>query len=432
MAVTIQIDRLADVVGLQPFTSHHHRRPTSTLLPMTSPGWLVKTVTNSEHLMHISAILATREEKRERARDVSRHKDPRLGRKLRLRDSGDTSLPTSQFSEEILQQYSVEIGSRAEHLRRNRYYQIEPFDRTRVTVTEDAEVSDEPEGRYLNANWVRELNGGKWWIASQAPLPNTAHAFMSIMMQPETRPPKELCPSDESGPCRVRTVVQLTMAEEGGRIKAHPYFPSTVGEHVVVPSEDESNASSLRITLKSKKYIEESKCVHSTVHLVHCTDDGELIKGDTEGGVTFTHLLYTAWPDFGVPSPEDRSSLLAFVRHVHTVNRQASADEHPDPPMIVGCSAGVGRTGAFISLSSLLRSCGLLLPCYPATSASDFPPLPPSPLGPLPAEIQNDLVIREVDSLREQRTSMVQREEQLMLVYEMVHGAFLQSNIEEV
>ena len=127
VAVTIQIDRLADVVGLQPFTSHHHRRPTPTLLPMTSPGWLVKTVTNSEHLMHISAILATREEKRERARDVSRHKDPRFGRKLRLRDSGDTSLPTSQFSEEILQQYSVEIGSRAEHLRRNRYYQIGSF-----------------------------------------------------------------------------------------------------------------------------------------------------------------------------------------------------------------------------------------------------------------------------------------------------------------
>jgi protein-tyrosine phosphatase len=421
--------------GLQRFITSTSHRPSSRAdseIPssntMASPPWLTKAVVNPEYWDRVLSVLTSREGQREQARDMSRHKDLYAPRRVRQRNP---SVSISHLPKEALQHYSVEIGSRSEHLRRNRYYQLEPYDRTRVTVSEDAQVSDEPEGRYLNANWVRELHGGKWWIASQAPLPNTAHAFLSIMMQPETRPPKELCDDGETGPCRVRTVVQLTNAEEGGRIKAHPYFPSEVGESIVVPSEDESNAPSLRITLQSKKANKEAHCIQSTVQLVHCTDDGELIPNDQEGGVTFSHMLYTAWPDFGVPSPEDRASLLAFIRFVHTVNRDSPPGAHPDPPMIVGCSAGVGRTGSFISLCSLLRSSGLLLPCYPPTKSSDFPPLPPSPLGPLPPEIQRDLAALEIDSLREQRVSMVQRPEQQLLVYELLHTAFLQAPVEE-
>lgn len=56
---------------------------------------------------------------------------------------------------------------------------------------------------------------------------------------------------------------------------------------------------------------------------------------------------FTSWPDFGVP--EEASSMLKFVRHVR---------DHVTPtqgPMVVHCSAGVGRTGTFIAIDILLQ-----------------------------------------------------------------------------
>lgn len=60
-----------------------------------------------------------------------------------------------------------------------------------------------------------------------------------------------------------------------------------------------------------------------------------------------TQLHFTCWPDFGVP--EEASSMLKFVRHVRS---------HVTPmqgPMVVHCSAGVGRTGTFIAIDILLQ-----------------------------------------------------------------------------
>ncbi len=96
------------------------------------------------------------------------------------------------------------------------------------------------------------------------------------------------------------------------------------------------------------------------------------------------------------------------------VNREGFAD---DPPIVAGCSAGVGRTGAFIALSSLLRSHKVL---SPAKEPSPPQVLPPSPIGPLPKSVENDAVVKEIDSLREQRPGMVQRDEQVRLIYEML------------
>lgn len=57
---------------------------------------------------------------------------------------------------------------------------------------------------------------------------------------------------------------------------------------------------------------------------------------------------FTIWPDHGVP--EQPSPLLHFVRKVTSSNSPNAG------PMVVHCSAGVGRTGTFITLhSQLLR-----------------------------------------------------------------------------
>ena len=68
-----------------------------------------------------------------------------------------------------------------------------------------------------------------------------------------------------------------------------------------------------------------------------------LQKSDPEHERTVTHMLYTAWPDHGVP--RNAMSLISFI---HRVRR-----EHPvslTTPLLVHCSAGVGRTGTFILL----------------------------------------------------------------------------------
>ena len=329
--------------------------------------------------------------------------------------------------------YSTAIGRHSDNQGANRYADIVPYDRTRVVVgdltSSHLNVGAEGDkGLYLNGSWVRELYGGKLWIATQAPLPHTAHVFLSAIMQPISAPPASLNHPPIHTASRVRTVVQLTQNIESGRRKAHTYFPSTPGESMQLYPNPTSDAPVLKVTLLESKQIDKACCVQSKVSIVPVTST------DPRDAVVFTHLLFTAWPDHGVPEGENQASLLAFVRLVDHVNRDTSSQSpseknlDPDPPIMVNCSAGIGRTGTFIAISSLLRAYHLLNDASPLNPLAP-PPAPlssltSSPLGPLPKELQEDLVVQEIDSLREQRPRMVERDEQIHLVYEVLNQAF--------
>lgn len=333
--------------------------------------------------------------------------------------------------------YSIGIGMHHLHLPMNRYMDIIPYDRTRVVVNHGSNKHDTSlnvDGRYLNANWVLERFGHKWWIAAQAPLRHTAHAFMSLILQPSVTPPQS---SSSTRTSRVRTVVQLTRHVENGRRKADVYFPTEVGQSFVVPPEEGCQAPSLKVNLLQKRSIESAHCVHSTVSVVPLRDSSSLSATTTAGQdeVIFEHLLYLSWPDHGVPNPEDRESLLSFIHLVESTNRDKSrcpvhpdsAPDHPcteldpDPPIMIGCSAGIGRTGSFLAISSLLRKYGFLpTASHPTTPSA----IHASPLGPLPSDFKDDLVLQEVDSLREQRPGMVQKNEQAFLIYEVLVDSF--------
>ena len=56
---------------------------------------------------------------------------------------------------------------------------------------------------------------------------------------------------------------------------------------------------------------------------------------------------FTAWPDHGVP--DYPTPLLIFMRRVKAATPSESG------PTIVHCSAGVGRTGAFIVIDAMLE-----------------------------------------------------------------------------
>ena len=61
-----------------------------------------------------------------------------------------------------------------------------------------------------------------------------------------------------------------------------------------------------------------------------------------------TQLQYQAWPDHGVPT--NAMSIVNFIKQVNKVH--PSSHQYP---LLVHCSAGVGRTGTFIVLDSMMQ-----------------------------------------------------------------------------
>jgi receptor-type tyrosine-protein phosphatase beta len=58
-------------------------------------------------------------------------------------------------------------------------------------------------------------------------------------------------------------------------------------------------------------------------------------------------LQFTTWPDFGVPEPPQ-----TLVRFVRAFRERIGSEMRP---LVVHCSAGVGRSGTFIALDRLLH-----------------------------------------------------------------------------
>ena len=63
--------------------------------------------------------------------------------------------------------------------------------------------------------------------------------------------------------------------------------------------------------------------------------------------LTITHYHFLSWPDHDVP--QFATALIGFIRRVRSSNTKSNQ------PLLVHCSAGVGRTGTFIVLDSMLE-----------------------------------------------------------------------------
>ena len=72
------------------------------------------------------------------------------------------------------------------------------------------------------------------------------------------------------------------------------------------------------------------------------------MQESSDAHLEVTHLFFLGWPDHGVPF--NRISLIEFIKRV----RQFHPPTH-QKPLLVHCSAGVGRTGTFIVLDTMLQ-----------------------------------------------------------------------------
>ncbi|KAG0051935.1 hypothetical protein BGZ89_003361 [Linnemannia elongata] len=208
------------------------------------------------------------------------------------------------------------IGSGIEKGLKNRYNNVWPFDHTRVKIHELDQGGDD----YINASLLTPPFGRRSYIATQAPLPSTFLDFWKVIWEQNSR-----------------VVVMLTREVEMGRVKCHKYWPTAQepvldlgAVQVTFLSEYQPHGDS-----SSSVLVRQMRLRHTTTSSSH------------EAERTITQLQYTGWPDFGVP--ETPLEVLQLIELADTHNMPASAG-----PMVVHCSAGCGRTGAFCVIDSVL------------------------------------------------------------------------------
>lgn len=166
--------------------------------------------------------------------------------------------------------YACSVGLQLANRQNNRYGDVIAYDRTRVITPG---FSD---GHYLNANWVRERFGGKWHIATQAPLPATAHSFLSLFLNP-VAPAHELTEGETVPSQTPRTIVQLTQNVERRVTKASPYFPAEVGESMTwTPQPGSGNITSMPSIIIELVATEQEDCwQHSTLRIAYAHKPSE-------------------------------------------------------------------------------------------------------------------------------------------------------------
>ncbi|KAF9520223.1 hypothetical protein BS47DRAFT_1287462, partial [Hydnum rufescens UP504] len=286
---------------------------------------------------------------------------------------------------------------------------IEAYDRNRIVFADDPD-------RYINASYVREGAGGRWWVAAEAPSKEAVHAFLSLFLPPED----SLYPS-----ARIHTIVQLSPQGEGSSHPPEPYFPPTLSHAYTIHAERGSTLPPLQVQTIKQKRISKANCTKTTFVISRPTRRSQLRETES---FEVVHLLFESWPAKSVPNSDGLRALIHLIHLIYPLNTRPQQRHshghddghykpkpkklpHTDPPILVHCSEG-GRTGTFIAINSLLRA----QKCIPSPydDIHTAPRIPPSPLGPPPSEIAADPVLREIDHIRDQRAAMIDNEAQVL------------------
>uniref|UniRef100_A0A4W6C3L6 Receptor-type tyrosine-protein phosphatase F n=1 Tax=Lates calcarifer TaxID=8187 RepID=A0A4W6C3L6_LATCA len=204
------------------------------------------------------------------------------------------------------QQFTWEHSNLEVNKPKNRYANVIAYDHSRVILTP---VDGVPGSDYINGNYIDGYRKQNAYIATQGPLPETLSDFWRMVWEQRT--------------C---TIVMMTRLEEKSRVKCDQYWPSRGTE----------TFGMIQVTMLD------------TVELAtYNVRTFALYKNGSSEKREVRQFQFMAWPDHGVP--EYPTPTLAFLRRVKACNP-------PDAgPMVVHCSAGVGRTGCFIVIEAMLE-----------------------------------------------------------------------------
>ncbi|XP_046582375.1 receptor-type tyrosine-protein phosphatase alpha-like [Haliotis rubra] len=242
---------------------------------------------------------------------------------------------------------STYCASLEENFEKNRYKDVLPFDATRVPL----EIEEEDDSDYINASYIDGYRQGTRYVAAQGPSEETVDDFWRMVWKLNST-----------------KIVMVTNLVEAGKVKCERYWPFCSAEATAYD----------RMSVQ---------CVEEKVYETYTLRTLAIWKEGTETRVV-NQFHFTKWPDHGVP--EDSTSLLHFYKVVK--------DTGPDltGPLVIHCSAGVGRTGTFLALDYLLD------------------------------QARNEgrvCVYNCVQHFRMKRMKMVQTKEQYVFIYSIVNSA---------
>ena len=306
------------------------------------------------------------------------------------------SLQKKKFDKEF--DYSVAMA--ATELDLNRYVDVLPYEHTRVKLIDNGTLaisSKNPSttrltrksssgnskiqemknqlASYVNASTIvcsdPVVPGSNWkYIAAQGPLPTTCRTFWDMVVQE-----------------KVHSIVMLTDIIENKKIKCHEYFPLKADTVL------EITPGLLRI------------CTKSVTQLMPGLVLRKLEVINKEQGVhVVDHYHYTGWPDHGVPQSAAPLFLLSnILRNTSTEN-----------PILVHCSAGIGRSGVFCVVDTAARRLvGAASAIESSSSGGSVDGAPASSI----AAVNAVNVAGIVSELRQQRAGMVQTTEQFVFCH---------------
>ncbi|XP_066475232.1 receptor-type tyrosine-protein phosphatase epsilon [Tiliqua scincoides] len=233
-----------------------------------------------------------------------------LEEEIRIRAADDGKLFREEFNSlpPGYMQGSLEMANKEENREKNRYPNILPYDHSRVILMQidGVQCSD-----YINASYIDGYKEQNKFIAAQGPKQDTVNDFWRMIWEQKSA-----------------TIVMLTNVKERKEDKCFQYWPDqgcwTYG-NIRVSVED----CIVLVDYTIRKF-----CIHSQV------PDG------CKAPRLVTQLHFTSWPDFGVPFTP--IGMLKFLKKVKSLNPTHAG------PIVVHCSAGVGRTGTFIVIDAMI------------------------------------------------------------------------------
>uniref|UniRef100_A0A8C5ZDL7 Receptor-type tyrosine-protein phosphatase C n=1 Tax=Marmota marmota marmota TaxID=9994 RepID=A0A8C5ZDL7_MARMA len=265
--------------------------------------------------------------------------------KRKIADEGRLFLAEFQSIPRVFSKFSIKDARKPFNQNKNRYVDILPYDYNRVELSE---INGDAGSNYINASYIDGFKEPRKYIAAQGPRDETVDDFWRMIWEQ-----------------KATVIVMVTRCEEGNRNKCAEYWPSM---------EEGTRAFGDVIV----KIYEHKKCPDYIIQKLSITN-----KKEKNTGREVTHIQFTSWPDHGVP--EDPHLLLKLRRRVNAFSNFFSG------PIVVHCSAGVGRTGTYIGIDAMLEG--------------------------LEAEGKVD-VYGYVVKLRRQRCLMVQVEAQYILIHQ--------------
>uniref|UniRef100_A0A3B4WEX0 Receptor-type tyrosine-protein phosphatase C n=1 Tax=Seriola lalandi dorsalis TaxID=1841481 RepID=A0A3B4WEX0_SERLL len=278
--------------------------------------------------------------------------------KRKLADEGRLFLAEFQSIPRIFSRFTVKEAKKPCNTPKNRYVDILPYDYNRVQLTTG---NGEAGCDYINASFIDGYKEAKKYIAAQGPKDETVGDFWRMVWEQQSS-----------------IIVMVTRCEEGNRVKCAQYWPS--------PDRETEIFEEFIVKLNS-----EDHCPDYTIRRLSLINKREK---STEREVT--HIQFMSWPDHGVPG--ESHLLLKLRRRVNAFKNFFSG------PIVVHCSAGVGRTGTYIGIDAMMEG--------------------------LEAEGRVD-IYGYVVRLRRQRCLMVQVEAQYILIHQALveHNQFGETEI---